>query len=171
MMSGGMALLESHSSEPVPLPVSLLWGRCVLQHLCSCPGPSTYSLGASSCKVDELCSRSHRWALQHPAIGDLWEHVAPPPKEIREIHKTESGCSQPLTSPITSPAGTTRVYLGVSLRWDSTFPLAALLQGILCVWLKSARRTSPVKVQNRSYQLMLRLVNVPGRKGPGRVCI
>lgn len=78
MMSGGTVLLDSHGSEPVPLPVSVLWGRCVLWHLCSRAGPSTYSLAAPGCRVSELHSRSQGWALHCLAVGDLWEHLAPP---------------------------------------------------------------------------------------------
>lgn len=77
-MSGGTVLLGSHSSEPVPLPVSLLWGRCVPQCLRSDAGPSPHSLAAPGCRVGGLHSGSQGWALHRPAIGDLWEHLAPP---------------------------------------------------------------------------------------------
>ena len=40
MMSGGTALSDSYSSEPISLPVSLLWGRCVLQHLSAVLAPA-----------------------------------------------------------------------------------------------------------------------------------
>lgn len=119
-----MAPLDSHSSEPVPLPVPLLWGRWVPQLLCSCRGPSTYSLAAPVCRVDELHSGSHGWALQRPAMGACRTSLPActsqlSSKESREIQNTESGCSQPLTGLVSSPKGTTCAHLRVS-PWGGT---------------------------------------------------
>lgn len=145
-----------HSSEKVLPPVSSLWGRCVPRHLCSHAGPSTYSLAAPNCRIGLLHSVSHSWALQQPATGDLWEHLTPPsppahlsslPKKLGKSEAWRGAAASP--SQALSPAlqvPPVRISGGLPEVGDSIFPLAVLLQGILCGWLKSTQRTSPLKV-------------------------
>lgn len=118
--------------------------------------PQHVQPGCTHCRIGLLHSVSHSWALQQPATGDLWEHLTPPSPPahlsslLKKLGKSEawSGAaaspSQALSPALQVPP--VRISGCLPEVGNSIFPLAVLLQGILCGWLKSTRRTSPLKV-------------------------